>query len=200
MEVMKRAVLRFLRDEKGLVLVEFVLILPLLIWTVVAMYSFWDTFRVRNQFQKATHTISNIISRTKKATPLGPDDITGYHSLMNYLILNDTPVSVRITEYKYFQAPTDAYQVQWSCRRGSAFGGGLTNADLASMRNTTLPIMANGDTHILLETRMSYSAPFAVNFSGFGGTSTQAMTNSYVFHEIVSERPRDGDFTLSSCN
>jgi Flp pilus assembly pilin Flp len=196
MDFIQKAYRRFLREESGTVVIEFVLITPLLIWTIVAMYSFWDTFRVRNQFQKATHTISNVISRTKKGTPLTGDDISGYYRLMNYLISTDVEVSVRITEYKYFAAPKNAYEVQWSCRRGGSFPAGLGNGDLAAMRTTTLPIMANGDTHILLETKMNYTSPFKVNFMFYG----EGTTNDYVFHEIVSERPRDGDFTLAGCN
>jgi hypothetical protein len=184
---------RFIRDERGSLAIEMVLIAPMLIWTIVAMYSFWDTFRTRNAFQKATHTVSNIISRTKKASSLTVTDIGGYHALMNHLILIDAPVSIRVTQYTY-TALTDTYKVDWSCHRGAFFPSKLTNANLASMKASTLPIMANADSHILLETRMSYQSPFDLNFMWFGD---ETLTGAYDFYEIVSERPRNGIFSAT---
>lgn len=179
---------RFADDECGTVTIEAVMILPMLFWCIVSMYGYWDVFRVNNTFQKATHTVSNIISRTKKSTALSEADMRGYYDMINYLMNTDEGISIRITEYTYYDAGA-YYHRNWSCSMGKL--PELTDADLAVMK-TRLPLLKNGDVHVMLEARYDYDPPFDVSFMYMDMGSIEEME----LKEMVIDRPRDGDFDL----
>ena len=60
----------FLRDEDGLILAEGLLMLPLVIWALVAMFIYWDVFRTINITQKAAYGVADLLSRQKVEIPL----------------------------------------------------------------------------------------------------------------------------------
>lgn len=59
----KSAIRRFARDERGSLLAELVIILPIGVFAYFALYVYWDAFRSMNIVQKASYTISDTISR-----------------------------------------------------------------------------------------------------------------------------------------
>ena len=63
MKALSRQIRRFRDQEDGLVMTEFLIMLPLLIWTFMALFVYWDAFRTINQAQKATYSVSDVISR-----------------------------------------------------------------------------------------------------------------------------------------
>jgi len=94
---------RMLRDEKGAVLIEFLLLFPLLIWVMIAMVVFWDVFRTINTAQKAAYSVSDLISRQEDN--LTPGFVDGMQEVMDYLMMNSGQNSrLRITSLYYDQA------------------------------------------------------------------------------------------------
>ena len=179
---------QFIRAENGTVMIEALMVMPMLFWCIVAMYGYWDVFRSYNVFQKATHTVSNVLSRTQKMSALSEDDMRGYYRLMNYLVQTEGEVSIRFTEYT-FDEDNDEYVRNWSCPMGDYTA--LDTVDLNMMRGK-LPILQDGDVHVMLEAKYFYNPPFSFSFLYMetGGLSSQEFT------ETVIDRPRDGDFDL----
>ena len=68
---------RFRRDERGSVIAEMVITLPMLIWAYMAMYVYWDAFRMINSVQKASYTISDMVSR--EMLPLDTNSVSYTH-------------------------------------------------------------------------------------------------------------------------
>jgi len=66
---------RFRNEERGSVMVEAVITLPLLIWAVGATYEFFELYRYNSARDKASYTIADMISRENAAiTPLYIDN------------------------------------------------------------------------------------------------------------------------------
>ena len=60
-----RSLLRcdFARREDGVIALEAMIMMPLLFWTFLALFSIFDTFRIYAANQKAAFTVSDAISR-----------------------------------------------------------------------------------------------------------------------------------------
>lgn len=65
MRNLKRRFITYLRAEDGLVLAEALIMLPLLIWGLIAMFNYWDVFRTINMTQKAAYSIADLLSRQR---------------------------------------------------------------------------------------------------------------------------------------
>ena len=157
MHVFRNLLTRFHRDERGSVVAEMVITLPLLIWAYMAMYVYWDAFRMVNSVQKATYTVSDMVSR--EMLPINTAYIDGLRSSMNYLVREDTTVKMRVTSVTYSQI-NSRYEVHWSRSPGNVMPQ-LTNANLAAM-TSKIPILADGDFVILIETWVTYTPLFDV--------------------------------------
>jgi hypothetical protein len=153
----------FRNRQDGSVVVEFVMIMPILIWALIATYTYWDVFRSVNKVQKAAYNLSDLITRTKTDTLLDGDDIKGYHKLMNYLIESDTEeADVRVSSITYNLA-ADEYRVLWSCAIGDSYTA-LTTSDLPMLRYK-LPELANSDTYIVFEADVAYEPAFEIGLT-----------------------------------
>lgn len=144
---------RFGRDEKGAVVVEAVIMLPLLIWAYLALFVYWDAYRSVNTSQKAAYTISDMISREMNDTPLTPAYITGMRDLMKYLVDADQTVKLRVTSVTWSQART-RYEVDWSVSPNAEFDP-LTTASIWTVSDR-IPTLADGDHVIVVETEVDY--------------------------------------------
>lgn len=172
MKSLKRQLTRFRDQEDGLVMTEFLLMLPLLIWTFMALFIYWDAFRTINQAQKAAYSISDLMSRQSDVTPQFVD---GMQALSTYL-MNDSPdVKLRITSVEYDQQENKHY-VLFS-RSPQSKMTPLTNTTLAAKKDH-IPLMADNDSVIIIETSISYDPAFEV------GIPTQTFDN------FVVARPR----------
>lgn len=181
-----RSLSRFLRRQDGSLIVEGVIILPLLLWAVMAMFALWDVFRTQNVLQKATYTVSDVISRTKKDVALGPVDISGFYDLLNFLLPQAEELDMRITNITYDE-DDDEYLVLWSCAPGDGMIP-LTDATLAALRDR-IPAMPNADTVTIVESRLHYETLFDIGLDPID------------FEQFVVTRPRLAPvIVLSSCS
>jgi Flp pilus assembly protein TadG len=163
----------FRKDESGTLLAEGVIMVPLLFWSLMAMYVFWDGFRTINVVQKAAYTVSDAVSRRR--ADVSSDYIQGMGTLFNYLLDRQQTGRVRVTSYTWTQT-SGLYTVQWSCSTHA----GLVKHNNASLqaRAAALPIMANGDSAILVEAEVDYIAGFDM------GLGTQTVK------QFIVTRPR----------
>lgn len=158
MKFLTRHIRRFRDQEDGLVMTEFLIMLPLLVWTFMALFIYWDAFRTINQAQKGAYSIADLVSRQKE---INGTFVSGMQKVMEYLV-NDAPnVRMRITSIKYDDV-SKKYAVLFSRSPGGKMPQ-LTNATFNQTKFTDrIPIMADQDSVVIIETEVSYKPGFQV--------------------------------------
>lgn len=173
MSFLSKQIRRFLREEKGTIVVDAVMVMPMFIWAYAALFAYWDAYRSINTVQKAAFTISDLVSRSQ--APVNNDYIDGMGETMNYMLDADQAGDIRVTSYRWSEA-NDRFEIIFS--RGSEGAmPALTTADLSALSGR-LPEMSDGESAVLLETRVPYTPPMA-----FGLQPT-------VIEQFVVTRPR----------
>jgi hypothetical protein len=183
MNLIPQKLLRFIRDERGNVLAETVVILPIVIWSYLAFFVYWDAYKTTNVAQKAAYTVADLISREQVTLPT--TYIPGMLSLLRYLVDDQTSTKIRVTSLLFTEGATvrvaeddadDKTIVQWSISPNNAMVP-YTNATLLTVLNK-IPAMFDGDSVILVETSMDFKPMFDV------GMASRQVTN------FVVTRPR----------
>jgi len=147
---------RFRDDERGSFMVESVIALPLLFWTVAATYEFFEAHRYKSVREKATYTIADMLSReTSAVTDIYIDNAK---ALLDAIVSDDGINQLRVTLVRY-TANDDTYRVDWSEVRGTGSMAVLTDTDIAQQVDR-LPILPDGEQVILVETVSNYDSLF----------------------------------------
>lgn len=164
---------RFRDDERGSIAVETVLIVPMIFWVYLTIFSIFDAYRHHSINQKAAYTIGDIISR--ETSPLDVAYLNGSRELLAYLTKNKkNHVAIRVTSVKY-DAVNDVYKRDWSKKRGWVTA--LSNDDVSALKDD-LPIMPHNERVMVVETFAKYEAPFNTGLS------------DREIHNFVFTRPR----------
>ncbi|WP_298839563.1 TadE/TadG family type IV pilus assembly protein [uncultured Roseobacter sp.] len=145
---------RFRRSEDGNVAIEAMIILPLVFWAYLGMFSIFDAYRQYTNNQKATYTISDMISR--QVSPLDNSFIDGAQDLFDELTRAVAESHMRVSVVQYDTA-AGTYEVVWSQVRGMFVA--LTSTDVASWHDR-LPVMPDDDQIIVVETRTEFDPLF----------------------------------------
>lgn len=151
-----KALLRadFFRNEDGVIAIEAMIILPMMFWTFLSLFSIFDSFRTYSINQKAAYTIGDAISR--ETQPIDDEYLTGVKQLYDYLArTNDS--ALRATSMRWDQS-RNRYMVDWSETRGWA--GGLSSDDVREWADR-LPTIPDGERVVVVETWDRYDPPFA---------------------------------------
>lgn len=173
---------RFARDEDGaLVLTEFLLLLPMLVWGFIALFVYWDAFRTINESQKASYTVADLISRQGDVSTAF---INGMDDVMDFMVTNSTGIRVRVTSVQWDPA-NDRHYVLFSRSPGNAMPR-LTTAQMRDLRDR-IPVMANLDGVVIIETEVDYTPAFSV---GFDSILLAIGVDSQTFRNFVVTRPR----------
>ncbi|NDK35596.1 TadE/TadG family type IV pilus assembly protein [Rhodovulum sulfidophilum] len=150
---------RFLRREEGSLTVEFVLVLPLLLWALVALHVFVGAFELRNTATKATYTLADMLSRQTR--PVDQPFLDSADAVLRFLA--GPTARLRVTVIRCSAAceadSTRELALDWS---GASEGmQALTVSDIArSGFRGRIPAMELGDRMIVVETEVDY-APIA---------------------------------------
>ena len=146
---------RFRNDEAGSVMVEAVICMPLVFWTLAATYEFFEVHRYASARDKASYTIADMISREMQpVTPVYMDNAKTVFDMVS----NDTGDNqLRVTIVKY-DVEEDEYTVKWSEVRGDGGMLPLEDADAEAQRDR-LPLMNDGEEVIVIDAASLY-APF----------------------------------------
>lgn len=164
--------LRLLRDEEGIVTVEFLLALPMLIWAILAGWVFYDAYHIRGVNTRAGYTLADALSR--ETNFISPNYMDSLEALQRFLLQTDQPSSLRVTVVRW-DADDDAHDVIWSQTRGTATP--LTDATIGTYR-PVIPVMADQGQMVLLESWVDYVPGFDVGLHAF------------TFHNLTATRPR----------
>ncbi|WP_299368318.1 TadE/TadG family type IV pilus assembly protein [uncultured Tateyamaria sp.] len=164
---------RFRDDEKGMIAVETVIIIPVLFWAYLSMFAIFDAYRQHSLNQKAAYTLGDIISR--ETTPLDSAYLNGTREMLAYLTANRKwDVAIRVTSVRY-DANNDIYKRDWSRRKG--WQPALTNTAVKALKDN-LPVLPHNERVMVVETFVKYDPPF--------NTGLQSRE----IHNFVFTRPR----------
>ena len=170
---------QFSHDETGTVMAETVIVLAMLLWSFLAMFVYWDSFRATNTVEKPSYTISDIISREMQVLPTTYFD--GMKRVANLLIDSDQDIKLRVTSITYKQAALE-YQVLWSYSPGAAMEE-LTTSKLPDLKSRS-PAMSDADYATIVEIEMPYLPAFNIGM------------NAMPFRQFIITRPR---FVAPTC-
>jgi hypothetical protein len=146
---------RFARSEDGTIITETIVIMPILIWAYLAMFVYWDAYRTKNTMIKSSYTVADMISR--RLEPVDANYVTGLKTVFDYILNTDEDTGMAVSSVEWIAAQ-NRYAVQWSSARGEGLEP-LTDAMLIDMVDQ-LPLMSDGDTVIVMQTRVHYVPPF----------------------------------------
>lgn len=149
---------RFLRDDRGNGIIEGVIMLPVLLMAWVGTFAFWEAFNARAAMQKATYVAADILSR--EMVPVDDAFLGGLDTTVGYLVDDRFDVSTRFTSFERTGPGNTDVRVLWS-RSFAQTPTPMTDVDLVAMANE-LPVLSQGNTAVIVETRMGYSLPFTV--------------------------------------
>ncbi|MEP5732303.1 MAG: hypothetical protein ABJL67_23385 [Sulfitobacter sp.] len=151
----KSAFAGFARREDGTIAMEAMIILPMMFWAFLSVFSIFHTYRTYTISQKAAFTIGDSISR--ETAPLDDDYLEGMHGLFEYLSRSQGASTLRVTSLRY-DGTNDEFTRDWSEVQGSK--PELSNDDVRNW-TTRLPVMPDGERVMLVETWTTYDPPFA---------------------------------------
>ncbi len=149
----------FGREERGSIVLETVVMLPLLIWALLAMVVYWDAFRAVNRLDKATYALADTLSRQQ--APVAVTTVDRWDDFVQYMMNNQHTAQVRVTSYRWVPA-NNRFEVLWSRSPGN-LRPQLTTASLQPLA-VRLPMMAASEYGILTEAWVAYEPPLSVPF------------------------------------
>lgn len=173
------SVRNFTRREDGVMALEVILTIPVFIFCTMGVYTYWDAFRSLNTSQKATYTISDMISRETR--PVSMTYLTGLHDLLQYMVGNELPVQMRVTSITY-SGVREQFEVVWSRSPNNELPQ-LTTESLQGLAQH-IPMLADGDSVTLVETNMQFTPAFEESPAFF------MYLGEEVFQQFIITRPR----------
>lgn len=146
----------FCHDTSGNITVEFALAMPILFWTFMASYVFFDGYRQSANNLKAAYTISDLISRETLA--INDDYIDSMYNLLSMMTRSGSTTQMRISVIRWDE-DDNKYYLDWTANRG--FASDMSDASLSDVANK-LPVMPNNERVILVETNNVFVPLFNV--------------------------------------
>lgn len=168
----------FVRDESGVVLAEFLILLPMMIWALLAIFVYWDAYRAIGVAQKASYAVSDVISRqddVPRAFLNGMDDVMAM--MVDKAVPGD--IRMRITSVEWDRT-RNRFDVLFSHSPGNRLPA-LTAAQINNLSGDyrpRIPTIADHDSVVILETEIDHTPIFRV------GVPAKAVKN------LVITRPR----------
>ncbi|MCU0904038.1 MAG: hypothetical protein MUE83_09210 [Tabrizicola sp.] len=189
MRTLKHRFRAFLRDEDGLILVEGLIMMPLMVWALVAMFIYWDVFRTINVTQKASYGIADLLSRQR--APIDPVTFTnGLQNVMAFLTPGGHNVRMRITSFECVAnaqgctATNGSYRLLFSRSPGNRVPD-LTEATIQQWRANKIPVLMNGESVFVLETTVEFNSQLDSAIAGL-----LVGVNDATYGTFIVTRPR----------
>lgn len=203
MRALKHRFAKFLRDEDGLILVEGLIMLPLLIWALVAMFVYWDVFRTINVTQKTAYSVADLLSRQRETIPISYAN--GLQKVTDFLTPGGHPVKMRITSLECI-SPNGAVADQiCNATRGTfrllfSFSPEnkvpvLIQADIQGWKGTRVPTLVHNESVFVVETEVDYKAQLPMVLAGL-----LIGVDDQTFGEFIVTRPRARRLCLEGTN
>ena len=170
---MSRMLRRFRDNERGSVALETVLVIPMLLWAYLSMYSFFHAYRTHSLNIKTAYAVGDAISR--ETTPINQAYLNGMHEMAAYMSWTRTEnFAIRVTSVKY-NADDNKYEEDWSKVVGWV---PALDANAVQALSSQLPTMPDNERVVVVETFERYDPPFNLGLS------------DHEIHNFVFTRPR----------
>lgn len=163
MRKLKHRFSAYLREEDGLILAEGLMMLPLLIWALVAMFIYWDVFRTINVTQKAAYSVADLLSRQRDTIPI--TYANGLQKVMDFLTPGGYPVTMRITSLEY-DGDKDEFVLLFSFSPANKIAP-LTQSEIQSWKGTKIPLLTHGESVFVVETEVAFKTQMKTVLAGF---------------------------------
>jgi hypothetical protein len=160
---------KFGGDERGQLSIEAAMMVPLIVWIYVATFTYFEAFRADATNVKAAYAVGDLLSR--ETDPVDAAYIDGMNGIFGYMTAARQPTWIRVSNVGWDTDAND-FKLNWSHA-----SDGHDPAILADIKDQ-IPMMAAGDTVIVVETFMPYSPEFNVGIQPF------------TFRNLVVTRPR----------
>lgn len=158
---------QFRDDEDGVISVELVFVVPILVWALLSTLVYFDVYRAESISTRAGLTIADAYSREQSFIEY--DFVEGSRNLLELLAEAPSAPSLRVSVF-WYDEDNNRLQIAWSKVSGTYYTDILDNSDLAlGAYANRIPVMANNDRAILLETLVPYEAPFSYSMGPFTG-------------------------------
>ena len=145
----------FARRDDGTIAVEAMIILPMMFWCFLSVFSIFETFRTYSINQKAAFTIGDMISR--ETQPLDDQYLNGARGLFEYLSNSGGNSRLRVSALRW-DGNDNRFYLVWSQTRGAQ--PELLDSDVEHW-DDRLPVMPHNEQVMLVETWSTYDPPFA---------------------------------------
>lgn len=152
------ALRQFAQDQKGSYAIEGVIMLPMLIWSIMASVVFVDAYRMQTLNLRATYVVSDAVSRRwDSVNEAYFDGLWHLHGLqVNYA----HQTQLRMTVVQWSQ-DDNQYLMRWSVSTDE-FAYPILDQAAIDLRTAKVPELADGDSLVLVETWMDYTPVFSV--------------------------------------
>ena len=162
LKLLKSRLTHFAKDTRGYVTLEAVIVMPVLLWLFGVGWVYFDVFRQQSVNQKANYVIGDMLSR--QTDTLTSSYIDNSYKLLKVLTkARGVESDLRITVVEY-DAKKAVWTRVWSETRTAP--AKLTNPALREYTER-LPIAADGDQLIIVETWDDYDPIFDVGLDTF---------------------------------
>lgn len=181
-----RRILRRLRnDRSGIIALEAIILLPLTMFTLLMLFSFFHVYRSVNDHVKATYAVADLISRENQ--PVSAAMVTGMRGVLKLAsgAVAD-PVWLRVSSF-YYHGQDQRFRLAGnpgSRSTNPSVVPALTDATVYLVADR-LPLAAAGDGVILVEAWRDYTPPFSLNWGG----TFEGLLGPSVIRETVVIRP-----------
>ncbi len=162
----------FRNDATGSVSVEAAMIFPMVMWSFLAMFVFFEGYRQAAINHKAANTIADMLSRETAA--ITDTYVNNAKALFDMLAEANGDTKIRISTVKWSAAQNE-YQVEWSTVRGINIVP-LDTPDLVSMEDN-LPVLPDQEWIVLVETWSTYEPLFNIGMD-------DTLLRTYVFTRL----------------
>lgn len=151
---------RFTRDENGSQSVEFVLVFPLIVFALLAIFDWAQAFRIRAMAFEATAVVGDTLSR--QTTPINQASLDGLRAVAGMVSGYGANTAIRVTQV-FCESKCDDLSGR-VLRMVFSRGAGMTalaEVDFAGGATRSLvPLAAEGDRIILAQARLPYDPVF----------------------------------------
>jgi len=171
-----RAAHMFQTRQHGAVSAETVLILPVILWALVASVAYTDAFRQQTNLQKSVFTASDLLSRAG-GTVVTPEYIEGIFGFMQRMNESKSIIQMRVSLVAW-DSENDQLRVVWSNASHAGERGLLRDDDLNAVYAPQIPSVTAGETVLLTEGWLHHLPLFNVGLT------------ERVFDELAVTRPR----------
>jgi Flp pilus assembly protein TadG len=198
------ALRRFSRDGRGLALVEFALIAPLLILFYVGMAEICQGLMAERRTHHATSAIGDLVAQAEQVTATEVDEVFAIAEVIFAPFTTTGRLKLRVSSVAV--NPQGVAQVVWSENQGwsdRSPGSAVDLPQVAAAGGGSADFLGPGESAIMSEAEYSFVTPFSDLFvwlMNFVGDGSAADVGGFEYSSTHYLRPRRSEqVTCSTC-